>query len=78
MDNDNQNNCSGAYAHMLLIFKELSSRIKTRIKDSQTTNNLITMSDFNTTLSDFEDMLNSSLSLFDTQVTISMKQTNNQ
>lgn len=82
MDGNSQNNCSGAYAHILLIFKELSSRIKTRIKESQTTKNLnrqlITMSDIGTILSDFEDMLNNSLSLFDTQVTISMRQTNNQ
>ena len=82
MDYNNSNNYSGAYAHLLLIFKELSSRIKTRIKEAQTTNNLnrqlITMTDINSILSDFEDMLNNSLSVLNTEVTISAKQVNKQ
>ena len=82
MDYNNSNNYSGAYAHLLLIFKELSSRIKTRIEEAQTTNNLnrqlITMTDINSILSDFEDMLNNSLSVLNTEVTISAKQVNKQ
>lgn len=82
MANYNSNNCSGIYAHLLLIFKELSSRIKARIKESQTTKSLnrqlITMTDVNEILSDFENMLNNSLSVIDTEVTISTRPSNSQ
>lgn len=63
-------NCIGAYGNMLMIFKELSKRIRTKIGNARKTDGIITLEDIGTVLKDFEDFMNNNLAQYNKEVKI--------
>jgi hypothetical protein len=63
-------NCIGAYGNMLMIFKELSTRIRARLEKAKKTDGIVTLEDIDTILKDFEDFMNNNLTQFDKEVKI--------
>ena len=63
-------NCIGAYGNMLMIFKELSRRIRERIGNARKTNGIVTLEDIGTILKDFEDFMNNNLTQYNKEVKI--------
>ena len=61
-------NCIGAYGNMLMIFKELSKRIRTKIGNARKTDGIITLEDIGTVLKDFEDFMNNNLAQYNKEV----------
>lgn len=66
-------NCIGAFGNMLMIFKELSKRVRTKIDNARKTDGIITLEDIGTVLKDFEDFMNYNLAQYNKEVKIDFK-----